>query len=216
MNNSVSIIILNYNSPLDTIECLKSVLKICCTNYHIVVVDNNSVDDSVNKISNWVEISLESTGEKNYFFTPQNNKIEYIIFKKDQIEEEYKSTAISIINAQNNYGYAAGNNLGLLYSIEKNNSDFYWILNNDTIVDPSALHFLVKSMQQNPQVGICGSVLIDYYQPGTIQAIGGRYNQFLGKISMVWKGYKISDIPKEKLKIDYPVGASMLVRKKIY
>jgi GT2 family glycosyltransferase len=47
----VYIIILNYNSYRDTIECIKSLEKISYYNYNIVVVDNCSKDNSVEELS---------------------------------------------------------------------------------------------------------------------------------------------------------------------
>src|SRR3990172_12729722 len=51
---NVFIVILNWNRADDTIECLKSVSKLSITGYKlsVVVVDNNSTDDSIKKITN--------------------------------------------------------------------------------------------------------------------------------------------------------------------
>jgi glycosyltransferase involved in cell wall biosynthesis len=46
----VAIIILNWNGWKDTIECLESVFRIDYPNYQVIVVDNGSTDDSVEKI----------------------------------------------------------------------------------------------------------------------------------------------------------------------
>ncbi|MBE9224081.1 glycosyltransferase family 2 protein [Phormidium sp. LEGE 05292] len=46
----VLVIILNWNQKYDTIGCLNSLKKIDYPNYHIIVIDNNSSDDSVNAI----------------------------------------------------------------------------------------------------------------------------------------------------------------------
>ena len=43
----VYIIILNYNSWVDTIECLESVLRNDYPNYQVIVVDNGSQDNSI-------------------------------------------------------------------------------------------------------------------------------------------------------------------------
>jgi len=50
----VAIIILNWNGWKDTIECLESVFRNTYPNYQVVVVDNGSTDDSVEKIKAWV------------------------------------------------------------------------------------------------------------------------------------------------------------------
>ena len=45
----VYILILNWNGWEDTIECISSVYKSDYTNYNIVLLDNNSENDSVLK-----------------------------------------------------------------------------------------------------------------------------------------------------------------------
>ena len=49
----VYIIILNYNNWPDTIECLESVYQLADGNFRVVLVDNQSTDDSVRKIFDW-------------------------------------------------------------------------------------------------------------------------------------------------------------------
>lgn len=46
----VAIIILNWNGWRDTIECLESLYQIDYPNYDVIIVDNSSEDDSVDKI----------------------------------------------------------------------------------------------------------------------------------------------------------------------
>jgi GT2 family glycosyltransferase len=64
----VSIIILNWNGWKDTIECLESVYQITYPNYDVIVVDNGSENESVEKIKEYAEgrLSVES-----HFFTLQ-------------------------------------------------------------------------------------------------------------------------------------------------
>ncbi len=50
MDNKVAIILLNWNGYKDTIECLESLSAIDYINYEIYLVDNGSVDNSVDKI----------------------------------------------------------------------------------------------------------------------------------------------------------------------
>jgi len=56
---SVSIIILNWNGWLDTVECLESIYNLNYSNYQVIVVDNNSSDDSIQKINDYTMGKLE-------------------------------------------------------------------------------------------------------------------------------------------------------------
>jgi len=51
----VYIIVLNYNSGKDIHECLESLKDISYENYHIFVVDNNSTDNSPQKIKEFIK-----------------------------------------------------------------------------------------------------------------------------------------------------------------
>lgn len=53
----VSIVILNWNRPGDTIECFKSVKRLRTTGYDldVIIVDNDSIDDSVKKIKKAIQ-----------------------------------------------------------------------------------------------------------------------------------------------------------------
>ena len=75
MNNQpkVSIIIVNYNGRLYLEKCLNSLSKVNYTNFEIIIVDNNSTDDSIefvmNNFPNIIIIKLD----KNYGFAEPNN-----------------------------------------------------------------------------------------------------------------------------------------------
>lgn len=60
----VSIIILNWNGWQDTLECLDSLRKIKYPNYKVLVIDNGSGDESVEKIKNWLENNKSVIGYK--------------------------------------------------------------------------------------------------------------------------------------------------------
>ena len=59
MDNKVYITILNYNNWYDTIEFLESVLRNDYPNYQVVVVDNNSQNNSVDYIKAWEDGMLD-------------------------------------------------------------------------------------------------------------------------------------------------------------
>ena len=70
----VSIIILNYNGVEDTIECLESLSKITYPNYEVILIDNNSAGNDVEKLRNMYGGSIRIIrNELNYGFTGGNN-----------------------------------------------------------------------------------------------------------------------------------------------
>jgi GT2 family glycosyltransferase len=89
-NPRVSVVIINWNGWKDTLECLESLFDVNYSNYDVVVVDNNSHDDSVIQIKDYApnkELKLIEN-EKNYGFAEGNNiGIKYALkyFKPDYI-----------------------------------------------------------------------------------------------------------------------------------
>lgn len=82
-NSKISIIILNWNGCEVTIDCLNSLRKITYPNFNIVMVDNGSTDNSVEKIvSNFRDEVDILKLDQNYGFTGGNNQgIRYAIDK---------------------------------------------------------------------------------------------------------------------------------------
>ncbi|MCJ7790062.1 MAG: glycosyltransferase family 2 protein [Candidatus Atribacteria bacterium] len=89
----VAIIILNWNGWKDTIECLESVFRNTYPNYQVIVVDNGSTDDSMEKIKAWADgkqevLTPESTHPLYHLSHPAVVKpIPYIYYAREEAEK---------------------------------------------------------------------------------------------------------------------------------
>jgi GT2 family glycosyltransferase len=108
----VSIVVLNWNGAQFLEECIVSVMKTAYSPIEIIVVDNNSSDNSL------------------------------------EILQKYP--AITIIQNDQNYGYAQGNNIG----IARSHGTYVVTLNNDITVDPDWLDAPVEMLQSNRSIGL--------------------------------------------------------------
>jgi GT2 family glycosyltransferase len=67
-----------------------------------------------------------------------------------------------------------------------------------------------------PDVGLCGSTLLYYHSPRTVQALGGSiYNRWTARVGHIGLGLDIDDAPPHHVvecRMKYVVGASMFVR----
>jgi len=75
MNNDplVSIIIVNYNGKEHLQKCLESLMKINYKNYEVIIVDNNSTDDSIEFVKNTYPSMMLIKLDRNYGFAEPNN-----------------------------------------------------------------------------------------------------------------------------------------------
>lgn len=189
---TVTIIILNYNGWKDTIECLDSLRNtIYATDIdtHIVVVDNGSSNESVRMILDWISQS----------------SIPFSMIPESDLK--YNDEKIILLCADNNYGFAGGNNLGIRFAISLIKSDYVLLLNNDTTVGDGFLYPLVSLLNNNDAVGIVGSEIHDYYDKSRY-SLGGYIN--LLKCS----GYHNYDSEKLHLKeVTFLSGCIWLLRK---
>lgn len=196
MNKKVYIVLLNYNSANHTIECISSILNSTYKNISIIVVDNDSQDDSVNIIKEYFEV----------------NRLDYIIkTEKIKLEKIEYQNKILLIKSNTNGGFACGNNIALEYIIDNIENGYVWILNNDTYVDKFAVENLVKSTKEDV---LMGGVLVDYKDRKTIQTVGGfRLNNYLGIPKKYYKGVNINKFNPKKstIKLDMISGASMFM-----
>ena len=216
--DKVYIVLLNYNGWKDTIECLESVLKSDYLKYQIIVVDNNSTNDSMKNILAWAEGKqdlLYKDSKLEHLSQPVLAKpLEYVYYDNyesisdEEIKEEKSlSNPIIFIQSDLNGGFSAGNNLGIRYALMKNDFDYIWLLNNDTVIKEDSLSQLVR-YATSYEVGITGSALFYYSNPNKIQTYGGYIDKFLGT------GKHITE--KDNLnKLEYIIGASLLIDKKV-
>ena len=85
MNPKVSIIILNWNGWRDTIECLESVYQITYPSYDVIVVDNGSEDESIEKITEYCKGKIE-VESKFFEYSSENKPIKIIECTREDAE----------------------------------------------------------------------------------------------------------------------------------
>ena len=157
------IIILNYNGWKDTIECLNS-LSCIQEDCKIVLIDNKSTDDSIDKLEKWI----------------QNQK-------------ELSSNLIFIKSSENN-GYAAGNNIGIKYVESQEDAQFIWILNNDTLIQEDTFKNLINCYKnlENENIALLGSKILN--EDLTIQSVGFTTKQYSQKEIEVLSNLEVEHI----------------------
>jgi GT2 family glycosyltransferase len=74
-----------------------------------------------------------------------------------------------------NRGFCGGHNFVIERGLREE-FDYFWVLNNDSIVSPQSLSQLVDCMERNPRIGLASPAIYFRDQPGRIQFCGAWLN----------------------------------------
>ena len=214
---AVAVILLNWNGWKDTIECLESVFRMTYPRFTVIVCDNASTDGSLDYIREWAEGSMKATGSSNELSgllnPPVPKPVQFVIINPgNSYPSDTVDAPLVLIETGANLGFAGGNNVGLRCALSRPEFEYFWVLNNDTVVETEALSALVQAMESDHELGLCGSVLRDYASPHSVLTLGGRkYNRWTGRSRPV----KLTPAEEggKPAHIDYVEGASVAVRR---
>ncbi|HEX7075186.1 MAG TPA: glycosyltransferase family 2 protein [Hyphomicrobiaceae bacterium] len=218
-----AIVVLNWNGWSDTIECLESLFRLDPGPQRIVVCDNASEDNSLDHLIAWAEGRLntipptKADETRRLSFPPVVKPIPYKVYERAEAEAggdlPDDAPRLAFIRTGANLGFAGGNNVGLRYLLADSSISAIWILNNDTVVERSALGALVSEALSNPAAGLIGATVLEYERPSMIQAqAGAKYLRCIGWATHIGAKRKWSDRLKKnsvEQQVDYILGASM-------
>jgi len=149
----------NYNNAPFLKEAIDSILNQTFTNFHFLIVDDGSTDNSVDII------------------------------------KQYNDPRITLIQKEKNSGIVDTLNIGL----ERIESTYIVRMDGDDISTPDRLMILYNFMEENPEIGVCGSQIMHFGNENI------RTNYYLEK-----------DKIKSQLIFNNPVGhATAIIRTKL-
>lgn len=221
--NTVSIILVNFNGTNDTVECLQSLSSSTYKEYNVFLIDNGSA------LENFEEylLKIKTAGEsfnRIYAISNQTDCARTLLIKKhfdpvynlsdfQQISNDHQN--LILLFNENNTGFAAANNVCIQLA-QKLKSEYYWLLNNDTVIEKQSLNSLIhfsKILKEKKQkAGLIGSKILYYNGKNIIQTIGGIFNPLTSR--QYHKGLNEKDTGQydnDEVKIDYPYGASIFL-----
>jgi GT2 family glycosyltransferase len=157
----------------------------------IIVVDNDSGDDSVARLRSQIA-SLEMAGRA------------------------------VVLDATENAGFGAGNNLGAAWTCSSDaESDLYWFLNPDTLVEHIDLPKIFNWFQSEKNVGIVGTGMIDV--AGKPDLAGRRFLSPLGEFVAnagafgLLRRWSVADPSLDRPgPVDWVSGASLFIRTSVF
>jgi GT2 family glycosyltransferase len=222
---NLGIITVNWNGWADTLECLEAIFRMRDFHGPVIVVDNGSLDDSIDMLLAWAAGRV--------CILPQNREaqIERLVIPpitKPILARILEPSALFvgrpicespcrlyIVRAGANLGFAGANNLGIRVLLKSEYIDLFWFINNDALPREDALNEMMRAACPMSAPLIFGSALIEYWEPSIIQAVGARYSLYLGTSADIMAGMHIDSLSTlgDRISVDYPIGAAMLVNR---
>jgi len=135
----VLIVILNWNSPEETLSAVNSVLEMDYPNYSLLIIDNGSTDHSAEAL--------------------------------EQIED----CRIQLIRLPQNMGFTGGCNIGFDIAL-KENVDYVWLLNSDSVTEATTLSSLVRTAEEDSRIGLVSPLIASLQRPSIFIYAGGYFD----------------------------------------
>jgi GT2 family glycosyltransferase len=122
---------------------------------------------------------------------------------------------VKIIENNLNLGFAKGNNIGIKEAL-KNNSEYVFLLNDDTVVSPDFLEVLVNEGEKDLEAGMLGPKICYFDEPQTIWFAGSKFDEQNCLLSFPNADEEEENLPNEKsFESDYITGCAILVKKSV-
>ncbi|MEI6727050.1 MAG: glycosyltransferase family 2 protein [Actinomycetes bacterium] len=118
---------------------------------------------------------------------------------------------LRVVETGANLGFAAANNVGMRAALS-GGAEYVWLLNNDTVVDPSALSELVDALRTDRGAGIACSRIYYLNEPNRLWFAGGCLSAWSGWA--LHRGVDQIDHGQydEVEEVDFATGCSLLAR----
>lgn len=176
----IAIILLNWNGWQDTIECLDTIFQSDYDNYRVILLDNDSKNDSLNNIRLWSTgniLSNKSVKQNIEIIEVQEGNLSADYCRiEDLLKSKKSNQAILLIKNNKNHGFAKGNNIGIRFALD-NCYEKIILLNNDTVIEADTLTKLIEFMDKE-KIEVVTPNIYYYDPPGMIWNSGGRLTKF--------------------------------------
>ena len=122
---------------------------------------------------------------------------------------------ITLLDNRENLGFAEGNNVLIRHALEKK-FDAFFLLNNDTVVEPDLLDHLVLSAKKNKHA-IFGPKIYLYSDRQTLDHLGGNWNDKKGAFDLIAS----REVDNQKryetqFEVDYVCGCALFAPREVF
>ncbi len=182
MTKRCTVILTNWNGWKDTVECLESLIRQDYRDLDIIVVDNASSDDSIQRLRLWsanqgkpVKTKFPAILTDTFTISPKEfielTAKEIVKFSVEDIKQK---PTVYLIKNHINAGFAKGNNLAISFALTFLKTEYIFLLNNDTIAEHDAVSQLVHTIEKYPGFSVLQSAIYYYDDPHRVWNLGGK------------------------------------------
>lgn len=185
-------------------------MKECMTD--IILVNFNGLQDTLVCIRSLLKLDYRK-------FRIHIAEVENKNNAREKLKELYsKSSVVFYHYIDTNRGFAYANNQIIKKLLAKEETEYIWLLNNDTRVRADCLkklHTCRKSLSGKNKTGILGAKILYADQTEKTQSAGGFFDEKKAVSGIYLQNKPSGSIPKTAFETDYIVGASMFFHKSI-
>lgn len=200
-NRSLGVVVVTFNSADVIVGCLDSLVAQNGGPPLILVVDNQSSDDTAACVRNWAEARQADRALPFTEGPPGTTAAEGIV----------------LVHSGANRGFAGGVNVGLAALATQPHIAHLWVLNPDAFADPGAAGAILRAAGATPGYGIIGGRVQYADPPQNIQIDGGTINRWTGVTSNINLGRPAEEAPlPDAATVDFVTGANVVVSRHFY
>lgn len=210
-NPRVAIVAVNWNDWRETLECLESVRRLDYPDYLMIVVDNDSQDDSLARMQEWAR---RREGYRLVEYPEATARAGGEAVREQGLAATLPANRAVLIRGAVNSGATGGGNLGIEYALRREQpADYVLLLDNDAKVEKDTLTHLV-GLDRKEDAGIIGGAVVDA-ETGQFQ-----YAERTTLLRWFFNPLVKADLPLPGEEVDYwpsvgVSGGAMLIRREV-
>ena len=121
---------------------------------------------------------------------------------------------IAYLKPGHNLGFSGGMNIGIREALSRGASHVL-LVNSDVIVPPSCIAGLEAALDQTPDAGIVGPVVMSRSDPDLVASLGMSYSLLSGRMRHIGHGRRLAP-PTAAGPVDAVSGCLMLIRREVF
>ena len=131
------------------------------TKVNIIILNHNGIDDTRECLN-----SVLKTKFPGFRVVVVDNGS--LINEAKILSQEFKNNKVSFLRFNKNWGFTGGNNKAL----KKINTKYLVLLNNDTVVAPLWLKYLINTMEQDEKIAVAQAKMHSYFKKNFFEYAG--------------------------------------------